>query len=53
MSELESSGVLHKSTTLLYFRLASPSRRNTRYSLRQLERWAEDGYRKPLDDLFR
>eukprot|EP00752_Nemacystus_decipiens_P006061 g5470.t1 len=28
-------------------------RRNTRYSLRQLECWAEEGYRKPLDDLFR
>eukprot|EP00752_Nemacystus_decipiens_P006064 g5472.t1 len=28
-------------------------KRNTRYSLRQLECWAEEGYRKPLDDLFR
>lgn len=27
--------------------------RNTRYSLSQLECWAEEGYRKPLDDLFR
>lgn len=28
-------------------------RRHTRYSLRQLECWAEEGYRKPLDDIFR
>ncbi|CAN0289414.1 unnamed protein product [Pylaiella littoralis] len=26
---------------------------NTRYSLRQLELWADEGHRKPLDDLFR
>lgn len=28
-------------------------RSNTRYSLRQLELWADEGHRKPLDDLFR
>ncbi|CAM9152411.1 unnamed protein product [Hapterophycus canaliculatus] len=27
--------------------------RNTRYSLRELERWAEQGHRKPLEDLYR
>ena len=27
--------------------------RNIRYSLRQLERWAEEGHRKPLEDIFR
>ncbi|CAN0019896.1 unnamed protein product [Ectocarpus sp. 12 AP-2014] len=26
---------------------------DTRYSLRELERWADQGHRKPLDDLFR
>ncbi|CAN0157806.1 unnamed protein product [Ascophyllum nodosum] len=28
-------------------------KRNTRYSLRQLEKWATEGHRKPLDDLLR
>lgn len=27
--------------------------RHTRYSVRELERWAEEGFTKPLDDLYR
>ncbi len=40
-------------TTDMLTRSGVDIRSNIRYSLRQLEQWAQEGHSKPLDDLFR